>query len=469
MARIFKPQYPVRVTKTDPATGKLIRVPKLGRDGRPVYRESSKWAIEYRDAKGKRKVAGGFTDKVATEQKAANIEKHTARHSVGIVDVPFEHTDCPIETHVKDWLADLERSGRSPEYTRKVKARVNTLIADREWKRLASIRVDDVTKWLTTKQIAGMGEQTCNHHIDALRSFCNWCVAQKRLERNPVEAVTKANVIEPRCKRRAATPDELARLVAVHPVRGKVYLTAMLTGLRRQELQRLEWRDVVDLESDGPYFALRAATTKSKRADAVPVPPELRDALRSLRPSKWQPTDHIFASIPKSSTVKADLTTAGIKADTPDGKLDFHALRTSYGTMLARSGVNVRTAMELMRHTDIRLTTRTYTDARLLDTSGAVRTLPRIGDPTEQRQKATGTDGKVAYVPAYVSDVPKLGKTVRNSTCDGDGDLEMTPPKKPRKKGVSGDPCGDKLSSQNWRRGESNPRPATVRRVPLRA
>ena len=469
MATIFKPKYPVRVTKVDPATGKLVRVPKLGRDGKPIYKESRKWAIRYTDTKRKRCVASGFTDKVATEQKAANIEKHTARQSVGIVDVSIEHTNRPIKTHVKEWLSDLERSGRSREYTRKVKARVNALITDREWKRLASIRVDDVTKWLATKRLAGMGEQTCNHHIDALRTFCNWCVSQKRLERNPVESVAKANVIEPRCKRRAATPDELARLVAVHPARGKVYLTAMLTGLRRQELQRLEWRDVVDLESDGPYFGLRASTTKSKRADCVPIPHELRDALRALRPAQWQPTDRVFSSIPKSSTVKDDLTAAGIEADTSDGKLDFHALRTSYGTMLARSGINIRTAMELMRHTDIRLTTRTYTDARLLDTTGAVRSLPRISDPLEQRQKATGTDGKLAYTKTTTNGVPSQGKSVRYPNNSLTETAEMKNAEKPIKQGVfSVNQCDD-TKSQNWRRGESNPRPATVQRVPLRA
>ena len=40
--------------------------------------------------------------------------------------------------------------------------------------------------------------------------------------------------------------------------------------------------------------------------------------------------------------------------------------------MLARSGVNPRTAMELMRHSDIRLTTNIYQHLELVDTAGAV-------------------------------------------------------------------------------------------------
>jgi hypothetical protein len=36
--------------------------------------------------------------------------------------------------------------------------------------------------------------------------------------------------------------------------------------------------------------------------------------------------------------------------------------------MLARAGVSPRVAMELMRHSDMRLTTKTYTDAMSLPT-----------------------------------------------------------------------------------------------------
>jgi integrase len=37
----------------------------------------------------------------------------------------------------------------------------------------------------------------------------------------------------------------------------------------------------------------------------------------------------------------------------------FHALRHTFGTAPSRAGVTPRTAMELMRHSDIRLTTKT--------------------------------------------------------------------------------------------------------------
>ena len=58
-----------------------------------------------------------------------------------------------------------------------------------------------------------------------------------------------------------------------------------------------------------------------------------------------------------------------------DRYLDFHSLRYSWATFLQRKGVNSRTAMELMRHSDRKLTDKLYTDTNLLPTAQVVRNL----------------------------------------------------------------------------------------------
>ena len=68
--------------------------------------------------------------------------------------------------------------------------------------------------------------------------------------------------------------------------------------------------------------------------------------------------------------------------------VDLHALRHTFGTLLARSGVAPRTAMDLMRHADIRLTTAIYQHLDLVDTAGAVNMLPVVGAETARK---TGT------------------------------------------------------------------------------
>ncbi len=114
--------------------------------------------------------------------------------------------------------------------------------------------------------------------------------------------------------------------------------------------------------------------------------------------------------------LRADCKAAGIDCeDTGQGKLDFHALRHTFGSMLAASGVHPKTAQELMRHSDINLTMSRYSHTLRGQTAKAVASLPNFSLPSKQNQKATGTDNMPvdgAYKPAYK-------KLAKNSDFEG--------------------------------------------------
>ncbi len=119
-----------------------------------------------------------------------------------------------------------------------------------------------------------------------------------------------------------------------------------------------------------------------------------------------------------------DLTAAGIaKRDERGRTLDVHALRTTFGTLLSRGGVPLRTAQTAKRHADPSLTANVNTDPKLLDVFGALDALPSLpldGGPNADREQArasaTGTcdDGAVALLVALPGD--KRSKTA--STAD---------------------------------------------------
>ena len=98
------------------------------------------------------------------------------------------------------------------------------------------------------------------------------------------------------------------------------------------------------------------------------------------------------------ASLNRDLKLAGIaKRDDRGRVLDVHALRTTFGTLLSKGGVNPRTAQSAMRHSTIDLTMNTYTDPRLLDVRGAIDVLPALPLTGGQADipnvaKATGTD-----------------------------------------------------------------------------
>lgn len=72
---------------------------------------------------------------------------------------------------------------------------------------------------------------------------------------------------------------------------------------------------------------------------------------------------------------------------------DFHALRHTFLTNLARAGVHPKVAQALARHSTVTLTLDRYTHTVLGEQSAAVALLPDLGQAPLQRNVATGTDG----------------------------------------------------------------------------
>jgi len=95
-------------------------------------------------------------------------------------------------------------------------------------------------------------------------------------------------------------------------------------------------------------------------------------------------------------------------------------------TMLNKAGVAPRTAQEIMRHSDIRLTMDTYTDAKLLNVSGALDSLPKLApdrtpDHAQDTMRATGTDGRINSKSAPVSVPGTLGARPMGDVIIGRG------------------------------------------------
>ena len=104
-----------------------------------------------------------------------------------------------------------------------------------------------------------------------------------------------------------------------------------------------------------------------------------------------------------SNTFRAfdeDLKKAELPKHTPGGKLDFHACRLAYINLVIESGVTVKEAQELARHSTPELTMNTYGRAR---EERLVAAVEKVGDalrpvervPVEYRQ-AVGAETKSA-------------------------------------------------------------------------
>jgi integrase len=214
----------------------------------------------------------------------------------------------------------------------------------------------------------------------SLSSFVNWLLAAGRLTLNPLAHIAKVSTkgAESR-KRRAFTLDELERLRIVSPKRAVVYVTAAFTGLRRGELGKLEWRDI-ELAAINPLIRARASTTKNGKEALLPLHPNVVQVLQSIRPPTGAKGDKVFKGlIPRMPRFHADLKEAGIAPEDEQGRVaDFHSLRNTFATILTLNGKPQREIMELMRHSDMRLTAKVYTDAGQLPLAQTVASLPGL-------------------------------------------------------------------------------------------
>ncbi|MBU6402136.1 MAG: site-specific integrase, partial [Verrucomicrobia bacterium] len=221
-------------------------------------------------------------------------------------------------------------------------------------------------------------------------------VRQGRMPSNPLQAVEKGRVQGREVRRRRAyTDDELQRLLAVAGKRRPVYLTAVLTGIRHGELKALRWGDF-DLDSDRPSVTVRASVSKNHKQACLPLHPNLVIELRRFRSVNTSAGDLVFGRlVPRSKVVRAHLAAASIVNTDSEGRTaDFHSLRHTFCTNLHRAGVSQREAMELMRHSDARLTAKTYTDASLLPLKAAVEKLqfPSPGGSAGQASQGASQD-----------------------------------------------------------------------------
>ena len=162
-----------------------------------------------------------------------------------------------------------------------------------------------------------------------------------------------------------------------------LYLTAFSTGLRVSELASITPRSFT-LDVSPPTVTVKAAYTKNRRLGVQPLPVAVAALLRgylSDRPANapvWPGTWKERAS----KMIRRDLERAEIPYLDADGRFaDFHASRHTFVTNLVASGVSVKVAQTLARHSTPTLTIGRYAHAAQSDLSAALEGLPILVSP----------------------------------------------------------------------------------------
>ena len=98
--------------------------------------------------------------------------------------------------------------------------------------------------------------------------------------------------------------------------------------------------------------------------------------------------------------------------------MDFHSLRYTFASNLAKAGVAPKIAQELLRHSDVNLTLNIYTQVGREDLALAVEKLPTISNPGSATGSEFGRTIKVA--PKVALKTGNLGNYQDLSTVSDD-------------------------------------------------
>jgi integrase len=444
--------------KTRTAKWKTAEVVTLDGGRQAIRQESSTYFAKYRDHDGTvRVVPTGCRDESAARQVLAELERQADRVRAGVVTTRelavADRMADPFEKHVEDYIATLTGSAC---YRENADRYLRRLAADCRWARLSDMRRSDLERWLADQARSDRGARSRNAFRETAIAFCNWCVRDGRLTVNPFDKLPKANTdADQRRRRRALTEEEIGRLLEVarnRPVleaqtvrrgirtgqavaklsdahrraleakgrlRAIVYRTLLLTGLRKGELARLTVADL-HLDAPVPHVQLPAKITKNGEEDFIPLRADLVAELKGWLVERFgpgaPPPDGRLFDVPADilRVFNRDLKAAGIpKRDERGRTVDIHALRTTFGTLLSKSGVPPRVAQRLMRHSDIRLTMQTYTDPKLFDLQGAIDSLPSVAPSVAPTPVISGATESTADKSASLPGSPQVLKSQR--------------------------------------------------------
>jgi len=416
------------------------------KDPAGAWQTSKKWSVRISVRGRIQEVSLGLSDRHAAELEARRLFSDAQVDETGNGDPFRKHRARSLSSHVDDFETTLKGRGVVQKYFDDRVGCVRAFVEATGAKCLADLDLSRASAWLTTlkapkvvddatQETVTLSARTVNRHYQALRQFGFWLVRCRRIAFDPFAGLVPLNeAADRRHVRRALTPHEVAKLIAavcrrlfktaekertrsgvtererarlvvLGEARALAYSIAVGAGLRRGEVRRLRWCDV---DFPRACIIVPAASAKARCEQTVEVHANLFAVLHVARPKDVVPTATVIpgAQFPTIRTFWADLARARIpRQDKEERVVDFHALRTTFISLLASSGAHPRVAQALARHASIETTMGTYTDLRLLDLRGTVEKLPL---PSLTPRTKAGTAARPLSLPLSLSGATSL-------------------------------------------------------------
>lgn len=256
--------------------------------------------------------------------------------------VKARNGSCSITDLVERLLKEKQTEGKSERYQKDLRLRLGAFATAYPAKLAAEVTHSDVEGWLHGLGLSPVSRNNYRRVLVVLFNFAkahNFCVA------NPAELVGQAKVIDK--PPGILSPDQAASLLERADAELIPYIAiGLFAGLRRAELQRLDWREIKLAQG---FIEVSAKNSKTARRRLVHVETNLAEWLRPYVKVAGQVCPINFENLFERARSEAGI------ADWPD-----NALRHSFASFhLAKFCDAGRTALEL-GHSDTKLLFTAY-------------------------------------------------------------------------------------------------------------
>jgi len=424
---------------------------KADAPGAVARRSESKKYYAQIDANGARKSIPLCAHFQASFDMLKKLQVEAAEGRLDIADDARKHNGKTLTTLLAEWEADTVNGGASADHAELRAGRCKVVFDASEWRHPADVDLVELRETLQLlREAKGLSDQTQAHYVNALRQFGKWLVDNNRAKKNPFAKLDTVKAIRQVRPRRELTADELTTLLAATrdgrtrekltgEQRAWLYVAAAATGYRASELASVTPANFT--WGARPMLSVGGDVTKNDKDAGQPLPPVLAESLeawvRTLPPALPLWPGHWAAHKRGGKMLKKDAAAARVawiaEAATPEERatreaadflrivdakglvIDFHALRHTYITLLAKSGISLKALMELARHSSPELSMRyTHTGdgekwdavARVWDKSIGCslvahgrRTDTESGGVLYSKSDKTRPNGQIAEVP----------------------------------------------------------------------
>lgn len=378
------------------------------------------WRFKFRDHTGKWRYGTGWPDRKRTREHALTLEAECRAIRKGEKEARpswLRARNKPIQEVIDDFLSwgrtQGGRGGRpwDDQHGAQKRRALKWWVKELGLTILADIDLGRVEK-AAQRLLVSRSPKTVQGKVEALRSLCLWAVKRGLLSSNPLAGLGRFNT-KPKTPHRALSDKELAALLRVAPPNRQLwYEVALATGYRVSELRALR---VKNLDLFMPSLPLGADYTKNRKDARQPITRGLANKLAAL--AKGKPGDAPLLDIPKREAWRPfskDCEVARIRQITDEGRASWHSLRKCYVNALVRSGADLKTVMELARHSTAAMSMEVYASpdpTRLQAAAEAAAqhvedAVSRAACCTDVARAAVGAEGgAVSHAPTTDSDV----------------------------------------------------------------